>query len=135
MPSNSEKFAAELDRFIQTVEEVDLPELLRTVGLEILKRVIQKTPVDTGRARGSWQVLIGAAPTTETGVLDKTGSQALQAGLAVLANVKAFDVIYISNPVHYVVYLENGSSKQAPAGMVDVTLAEVTQLFGGNDGQ
>jgi len=32
---------------------------------------------------------------------------------------------YITNNVHYVKYLENGTSQQAPKGMVGVTLIEI----------
>ena len=33
--------------------------LQKKIVLEALKRIVERTPVDTGRARGNWQVTIG----------------------------------------------------------------------------
>lgn len=125
------KFDAELKRFAESIEEVEIPTLLKAIGLEVLKRLIMKTPVDTGRARGSWQVGIGADPTTPAGSVDISGAATIASGVSALSSVKANDVLYFNNLVHYITYLDKGSSKQAPQGIVDVTLMEVTQAFGG----
>lgn len=98
--------------------------VVRKVCLEIFRRVIMRTPVKTGRARGNWQCAIGDVPAGTIELNDADGSATVSAVDAVVANVKAGDVIYLVNNVPYILKLENGSSKQAPAGMVGMTLTE-----------
>ncbi len=46
----------------------------RGLALEVLNRAVKKTPVDTGRLRGGWQVDVGENPPTgDTGTKDRTG--------------------------------------------------------------
>ncbi|MDN8612796.1 HK97 gp10 family phage protein [Variovorax ginsengisoli] len=92
--------------------------------------VILKSPVDTGRFRANWQFGIDVQNTTTTETTDKSGRQTLGGIMAqVRANVvgdAARGVFWISNSLPYGHRLEfEGWSKQAPAGMVRITLAEL----------
>lgn len=84
-----------------------------------------------GRFRGNWQVSFNSPSQGETGVIDKSGSETLTSGSAVLAQFNAANdyVIYFVNNVPYAVRLEFGHSKQAPNGMVRVTAQEFQKLF------
>ena len=91
------------------------------------------TPVDTGWARANWFANVGV-PTTETAgdpedVAAATAQQQ-QAGLgSVLAYKLVAGPVFISNNVPYILRLNEGSSKQAPAGFVQKAIQlAVTQL-------
>lgn len=98
----------------------------RLVAFELLRRIIIKTPVDTGRARNNWQVTINEPATGE-----KNDTQASASGVSTINNVLIGQTIFITNNVPYIIFLEEGSSGQAPAGMVDISLSEVAAIFGG----
>lgn len=98
-------------------EEVD--RIVRRVALAVDQALVTATPVDTGRARSNWIVTIGRASTETTENIDKSGSGALEQGSAVVGGYTvARGPIFFSNNVPYIGFLENGSSAQAPNGMV-----------------
>lgn len=91
--------------------------------------MVQKTPVDTGRARGNWQISVGQDNTGEVSRDDKRpqGSKPsfLSEEASKLSACKGDDTIYISNNLPYIKNLEYGSSKQAPNGMVGLTMTNI----------
>lgn len=117
----------------------------RKVAMEVLKRVVMRSPVGNvrnwktkypphgyvgGRFRGNWQVGIGTFPTGELTRIDPTGSTAIADGTARIMAAKPTQKdasINIVNNLPYGEPLEKGHSKQAPQGMVSITVAE----FGG----
>jgi hypothetical protein len=110
-----------------------VPELhttiMKKVGLQVLKGVVMKTPVDTGRARGGWHLDLNVyegAPEGRTAVF---GIDVLAAANVTLTGLKFGDSIIISNNVNYIIYLEAGWSGQAPNGMLALTLEEVGAQF------
>jgi hypothetical protein len=126
---NLDQFKVRLRQFNDITEE-QAAALLKRVALQVLTGVVEKTPVDTGRARGNWQVAIDTAANTATINRDDAGgSIAISAGTAALTSVKPFSTVVIYNNVEYIVALEQGHSQQAPQGMVAVTIAEVEAQF------
>ena len=126
------RFALELDQeFGEALEEFET--IIRTAALQGLTRIVQRTPVDTGRARGNCFVSIGAASGEVTEQVDPAGGQAIAAGNAVIASwggaEAGFPVIFIQNNLPYIERLENGYSAQAPNGMLGVTVAELQVQF------
>lgn len=82
-----------------------------------------------GRLRANWFVTIGTTSTATTDQVDPSGAQAIAAAQAALSSFKAGSDIYIVNNLPYAVPIEYGhSTKQAPAGVVRVTLAEVDAI-------
>jgi hypothetical protein len=90
-----------------------------------------------GRSRNSWMYSFGAPDNTQPHPMseeykgDQTGSES-KARLNVLKSPQhgAFGVHYISNNLPYMHRLEfEGWSKQAPAGMVRVSVAEFQQFL------
>ena len=117
----------------------DLPrsaivKLHKKVHFYCVRNIGFKTPVDTGRARGNWQSSIHEI---RASVIETTGSRSEQnARIFAQANealkdLPAYVVTYIHNHVPYVKYLEQGSSDQAPHGMVSLTVAELKTKLGG----
>jgi hypothetical protein len=77
-----------------------------------------------GRFRGAWMVSIGAPDNSLGTVLDPSGNITLVAHRAILAAAKAGDVIHFRNNMPYAERLEKGWSKQAPLGIVALTVVE-----------
>ncbi len=127
----------------------DVPQMVQTahrkIALEGLTRLVARTPVDTGRARGNWQVGIGASPAgqiepaellppsektrDQAPPLAAVGQKTVDAGAQVIATIKPFCVSHITNNVNYIVKLEDGGSRQAPGGMLALTFEELAEMF------
>jgi hypothetical protein len=80
---------------------VDLAGLLQYVTKEVETRVARRTPVRLGRAQRGWHSEVDTSTLTAE----------------------------ISNQVPYIGILEEGSSDQAPNGMVRITLEEVPEII------
>ena len=96
---------------------------VRVAALAVDQGVVLATPVDTGRARSNWIVSLGfpilsnVDPTTEGG--DAAAQKALSQGAAIISAYRpGLGPVYITNGVPYILALEHGSSRQAPAGML-----------------
>jgi hypothetical protein len=111
---------------ITTARTFDLA--IRKIALELFKRVIYKTPVDKGRARANWQVSIGAPADGAVEIDDKNGSATMSRAVADSRGFKAGDTIFLTNNLPYIMRLEEGSSQQAPAGMVALTVQEFATI-------
>lgn len=101
----------------------------RHVPIECLRMIIWLSPVDTGRFRGNWQVQIGSVPDGELYLVDPAGDATLSKGTAVAMGLTEGDIVYIANNLPYAMRLENGWSKQAPAGMVAVTVGQFGSIL------
>jgi hypothetical protein len=102
--------------------------------VDVLTRHLQETtPVLTGHARSNWQTSIGDPA---QGVIHGTGEATLT-GQPQSADEKAasdrvlqeyvqtpdLERVYVTNNVHYIRLLNDGSSQKAPAGIVEVAIA------------
>jgi hypothetical protein len=67
--SGADEFAAQLDQFKSYARESAVM-LYAGIVLEGYRRIVQKTPVDTGRARANW--MVGSEPRTDTVEADET---------------------------------------------------------------
>lgn len=121
MADNS--FTLDIDRFVKKAKG-NLNLVVRKVALDLFRRVIMKSPVDTGRFKGNWQVAIGSIPGGTLRVDDKDGTATISRVTATTLGLKAGDVITLVNNLPYARPLEYGHSKQAPAGMVRLSAME-----------
>jgi hypothetical protein len=94
--------------------------------VQISKGILQRTPVDTGRARASWIATLGEKSTTVFEEEDDYPSDnALLSQIKRTAKQEVSGIFWMTNNLPYIRALEYGSSKiQAPEGMVRVTMAE-----------
>lgn len=120
MGSNIREFTMGLDRFVDEID-TNVEKIHRGVALEGLKGVVRMTAVDTGRARANWQVTQNVPATSEVDATDKRGTKTRRAGFEEAQKATAYSVTHITNNVDYIEDLENGSSQQAPQGMLHVT--------------
>lgn len=121
-------FGRDLEKFAAKTK-LSITQVHRGVVLELFSSVVKDTPVDTGRARANW---LPAANSVRTGTVawgtDPKGNkfkrpntatqEALKEVQQVAQEAKAGDVTIMVNNLPYIGALENGSSKQAPQGMV-----------------
>ena len=104
-------------------------QAVRMLAFEALSRIVLRTPVDTGRARGNWNVGAGD-PDRSVNIMgfDKTGMETINRVRPLLDAAGPDQTLYVTNSLPYILPLEHGHSSQAPAGMVMVTLAELQPL-------
>ncbi len=103
-----------------TKEREDI--VVREVATELFRRVIMRTPVDKGTARGNWQATIGEPSTAVLDTTDPSGSETIEKMANEVAKAKAGDTVFLANNLPYILPLEYGHSKQAPNGMVGITV-------------
>lgn len=120
-------FNASIERFKTRITGDQFTDFYRRLALGLLQKIVMATPVDTGRARGNWQVTITTPPRRE--VDGWQGRDPIVAGTNTISQLRSLRVVYIANHVPYIVYLERGSSRRAPQGMVAAALANFTVAF------
>lgn len=119
------KFVAELENIAESRIPLATSQAVRATGLTIYGSLIDNpdnggTPIKTGYARSSWNISTGqpvgklAAPTR-----DKNGSYSPDSSPQLQITKEKIEDIYITNAVPYIVFLNQGSSKQAPAMFIE----------------
>ncbi|MEI7052201.1 hypothetical protein WCL09_17575 [Pseudomonas koreensis] len=81
-----------------------------------------------GRFRGNWQFSIGVPAEGELDQVDPAGGITLAKLRLQVEQLTIGQTAYIVNNLPYAVPLEYGHSKQAPGGMVRITLARFQQI-------
>jgi hypothetical protein len=115
---NLQNFAVKFNIRMETV--------IRKVTLDAFTNIVNMTPVDTGRARANWGCSKeGHTLIYDVGLLDKDGFKTLEAIGDKVTAWKCEGSIYLTNNLPYIGALEYGHSKQAPAGMVRLTIEQV----------
>lgn len=94
-----------------------LTEAGQKIMIDVDRSVVEKTPVDTGRAKGGWTAGSGG------GGLDPSGTATIAALTQAALSWRIGQSFVVSNNLPYIERLENGWSDQAPAGMLAVSFA------------
>lgn len=116
-------FALDLQKFAEKAGK-NAQLVVRKVGIDMFSKTVERTPVDTGRARANWNCSIGTPSFVTSEETDKGGQVATARIKNTLHDWKEGD-LYLMNSLPYIRRLEYDSwSKQAPAGMVRITVAE-----------
>jgi hypothetical protein len=118
---------ADLNKFAQRIRRVgdriatNADKMTRKAALAIDATVVLATPVDTGRARGNWQVELDNAKEGTVEPQDRSGQAAINQGKGVIAqyNGDTSKEIHITNNLPYIGKLNEGHSAQAPAAFVE----------------
>lgn len=118
------EFFADLDKFAKQID-VDFEIALKKIIFECWTRIIQRSPVDTGRFRSSWTLQEG----TPNVSVKADGKYQHTPPMPQLALANPFTMVWINNSLPYAERLEFGSSKQAPEGMVRLTVHEVSTFI------
>lgn len=94
---------------------------VRKITLELHGDLVRTTPVDTGWARANWLPRVGRPAQNAAGSRDNVGAAgtAAQTGIAqVLSYMLARGLVFVTNNVPYIERLNDGHSRQEPAGFV-----------------
>lgn len=142
-------FSLNIEEWVKRTKR-DVDKVCRAITIELFTRVVLKTPVDTGRARGNWQMDIDKMPTGTLTLVDKNRHTKIAADLA--GRPVAGHVAYLVNNLPYIGVLEYGGypnppkkgswvkgrgydvkssggfSRQAPAGMVRISVQEISDV-------
>ena len=129
----------DLNKFCEK-NKVAIKEVRKNYAFALYSSIVKKTPVDTGRARANWNVSVGSPDLSTTEDTRKTPKSKDK-----MPDPNGDESIFISNNLPYITTLEyggfpnppdkdggktvNGFSKQAPEGMVGVTLANNEAIF------
>tara|TARA_R110000796_G_C14571530_1_gene435757 strand:- start:2496 stop:2906 length:411 start_codon:yes stop_codon:yes gene_type:complete len=89
------------------------------IGRDLHGKIVKRTPVDTGRARASWDMTINNPSNYVPGEGDTTPEPLPSLDL------DGNDQLYIVSNLVYIEPLEHGHSNQAPLGMVRLSVAEI----------
>lgn len=138
MTDDVNKFEKILQEQVRLTIEGEALLIVKKVISEVFVRIVMRTPVDTGRARASWQFGVGTSPSgvapdkeypeLKDKEISETQVRAAVASALEGISVAPASVWFISNNLEYIEALEAGWSKeQAPAGMVSLTLREMTR--------
>lgn len=145
MPTRTSLEAAAIDFFsLSKAVAEDVNELVKAISVEVARQVAGRTPVDTGKARSNWQTSlstpIGGTRTAFAAYPSRWhppgrnpgGSMAETPNFAAAVRSAREGVsrrtgdeqdVYIVNNLPYIARLNQGYSKQAPAGYVRVGVA------------
>lgn len=92
--------------------------VIRKVAIDLFGDIINSTPVDTGRARGSWGINLNRPKPGPKDRKDKEGTKPQQELMIAISEYRPGDKIIITSNLPYIGRLEDGYSNQAPRGMV-----------------
>tara|TARA_R100000030_G_scaffold97367_1_gene86222 strand:- start:2191 stop:2598 length:408 start_codon:yes stop_codon:yes gene_type:complete len=107
---------------VDTDEKIE--DVISLIAMDSLRSIVKMSPVDTGRFRNNWIVSKNRMNPAKVNTVDKTGTSSITRGTQTIETFeyKKDRSIIIQNNLPYANRLENGSSKQAPEGMVAKTL-------------
>ena len=118
-------FSGDIQKF-QKKTRINADTVLRKITLDLTRDLVLATPVKSGLARSSYYFGQERSGAVEKSA-DKSGQPTLARCAAFTATLNAGGVYYITNNLPYIMALEYGHSKQAPAGMGRVTVARWQQ--------
>ena len=128
---SAREFAVDLKKFGEVTED-QATTIFRKIAIDLDSRIVLGTPVDQGRARGNWfPSLNSPSNAVDQNAFDKSGGKAIADLTSKASSAKLGDTLWMTNNLPYILPLENGSSKQAAEGMVDVNLNAVAAQYGG----
>lgn len=123
---------AQVDRITEELQKL-IENLATNISLEVTANLIEETPVDIGWARANWVPSIGAPvdnnaesvedPNSQNVASQRSQQQSAIANVATNYRLEKGDV-YICNNVPYITKLNDGSSRKAPRGFVQQSIAK-----------
>lgn len=130
-------FSAQILAWVEKTKD-DADKIVRYALGTLDSRLVTRSPVGDatywkrpppagytgGRFKGNWQMSIGSPATGTKDLIDKDGSATIAAHASVVSVAKAGQVCYLMNNLPYAKRIEDGWSRQAPIGVVALTVVE-----------
>jgi len=118
-------FSLDISRFCNKAN-ANVKATVQKIAMEAFKRVILRSPVDTGRFRANWGCSVGSPWAGTVNVYDEDGRGTVALAASTVNGWNGQGSIFLTNNLPYSLRLEYSAwSAQAPAGMVRVTVAEM----------
>jgi len=97
---------------------------IKRIVLNAVANLTEDTPLDTGWARANWIPSITAPVDGVDGSRESISTSKKESGTAKVATSYVLEngPVWISNNVPYILRLNEGTSKQAPAGFVEAAI-------------
>lgn len=116
----------------------DVDRAVRYVLIAIPTNIIRRNPVGDavywksrppkgyvgGRSRANWQYGNNVVPNGVINSVDKTGAATISKLRSQINSAPTASIHWFANNLDYIQALENGHSRQAPNGMVKITVME-----------
>lgn len=116
-------FTTSIDKWIDASGS-GITDCIEIMAGKVQEDLVNRSPVDTGRFRGNWQVTADRPAMHALNNYDREGADTIAEGkravYAMLRGGGAVKQIWFSNMLIYANALEYGHSKQAPAGVAGV---------------
>ena len=134
--TENKNFNKHIKQFLKETN-ISTEKVLKKFAFDLLARIMKKTPVDMGRARGGWIYSAeklsagigsgaGIVVTTSSPNYSKVAENLGKSEGGYSENFRGPDKwIEIVNGVSYIIFLEFGHSKQSAFGMVRVSMREM----------
>jgi hypothetical protein len=136
------EWTLDMSKYTQKIAN-DINRVRQVFAFELLRRVIMRSPVDTGRFRSNWLTTVNNETGETRDTTDKSGNSSLQEGQTIIDNVKGDEKIIIQNNMSYATKIEYGGftkkpetaktiggySRQSPKGVIGTVMAQADQLF------
>lgn len=134
-------FALDLQKFAQKAKD-RADDAVGNIVARVAAELDQRSPVGDGKYwispppkgyigghfRANWQLGVGSRPTAEIAGVDPSGDKTQGNIIASIPNDASGKVYWLANNAPYARRLEEGWSRQAPAGMVGLTVTMFQQI-------
>ena len=136
-------FATDIAKFL-TKTDRRVNSVVKKIVIDLGTKIILRTPVGNpsmwqdpdgapvgyagGQARANWQYGNGNMPSGTLDTIDKAGSSTVNKIISGVQASRAASVHWVTNNLPYINRLENGWSRQAPQGMVRLSVMEFKQV-------
>lgn len=124
------KFISDINKWIAKSKQAQ-DMYVQKVVLEIDKRFVQKSPVDTGRFKNNWNIS-NAVPDFSTTLATAPNLSQSKSAASIFSIKANGQTVFVTNSLPYSFRIEyEGWSKQAPSGVVRTTIAEMQSILNG----
>lgn len=121
---------ADFAKFLEKEVPEMRAELLRKAVGKLIRELVARSPLDTGRFRCSWVAGVDAANRDiPVFTVDDGGEGSIERVLEALSELKQGQKFIISNNLPYALMLEYGWSNQAPQGFVVQSIDSVESML------
>lgn len=121
--SNVARFGVLLEDLSDEIQDEHVPQFMRKTMFDLMKKVIEKNPVDTGRSRAGWSAINEMEGMPDLNIPSAGGGEEKSTFNSDLSGSNPS--IEVTNAVEYIMMLEFGWSDQAPEGMVRTSIREM----------
>lgn len=126
---NFREFELDIEKYSKDILPEKMLVFTKHTAMWLGRRLISKSPVDTGMFKGAWIVNLNSPAGEKPKTTDKSGYATMRKLIESIEKAQRGNDIYITNNMEYGPSLEDGHSQQAPLGVVAVSLNETEAML------